>query len=107
MTVCGFHAALYGAASIASEFSSFDLSNEPGDTASDGSFALPTKIWKTTPCKVADSCWHDAMSDSAKTFDTSGKSAALLHHRAMRKTSMPCPTMGPAARLSANNPFDS
>src|SRR5712664_2557163 len=26
-------------------------------------FALPTKIWKTTPCKVADSCWHDAVSD--------------------------------------------
>src|SRR6267378_8051147 len=34
-------------------------------------FALPTKIWKTTPCKVADSCWHDAVSDSAKTFDVS------------------------------------
>jgi hypothetical protein len=31
MTVCGFHAALYGAESTASESSSIDLSNESGD----------------------------------------------------------------------------
>jgi hypothetical protein len=68
-------------------------------------FALPTKIWKTTPCKVADSCWHDAVSDSAKTFDMSGKSAALLHHRAIRKTPMLCPTMGPFGAIKRKKSF--
>src|SRR6266550_5724058 len=47
-------------------------------------FALPTEIWKTTPCKVAGSRRHDALGDGAKVFDTSGKSAALLHHHAIR-----------------------
>src|SRR6266480_2571882 len=55
-------------------------------------FAPPTEIWKTTPCKVAGGRWHDAF-DGAKVFDTSGKSAALLHHHAIRKTPMGLPNM--------------
>jgi len=35
----------------------------------------------------------DALGDAAKTFDTSGKSAALVHHRPIRKTSMALPGM--------------
>jgi hypothetical protein len=72
MTVCGFHAALYGAESTASESNSIDLSNESGDTsigrlwerarwaqermAETGTLdriAMVHEIWKTTPCKVA------------------------------------------------------
>src|SRR6266699_6867633 len=56
-------------------------------------FALPTEIWKTTPCKVAGGRWHDAF-EAAKVFDTSGKSAALLYHHAIRKTPMALPDMG-------------
>src|SRR6266550_746151 len=55
--------------------------------------ALPTEIWKTTPCKVAGSRRHDAF-EAAKVFDTSGKSAALLYHHAIRKTPMALPDMG-------------
>src|SRR5882762_11741924 len=37
----------------------------------------------------------DALSESPrKHFDTSGKSAALFHHRAICKTPWPCPTTG-------------
>src|ERR1700687_726874 len=34
----------------------------------------------------------DALSDPAKTFDTSGKSAALIHHHAICKTPMALPS---------------
>jgi hypothetical protein len=34
----------------------------------------------------------DALSDVAKTFDTSGKSEALIHHHAICKTAMALPT---------------
>jgi hypothetical protein len=41
------------------------------------------KISKTTPCKVAKRLLAlDSFGDPAKAFDTSGKSAAPLHHRA-------------------------
>jgi hypothetical protein len=50
--------------------------------------ALPTKISKTTPCKVAWCRWRGCFERSATTFDTSGKSAALFHHRAIVKR--PC-----------------
>ena len=48
---------------------------------------LPTKISKTTPCKVAwwsrPGCFGRS---PRKHFDTSGKSVALFHHRAVCKT---------------------
>jgi hypothetical protein len=46
----------------------------------------------------------DALSDPAKTFDTSGKSAALFHHHAIVKRPWPCPTTGASVRLQAKNP---
>ena len=50
-------------------------------------FSLPTKISKTTPCKVAWWSRPGCFERSArKHFDTSGKSAALFHHRAICKT---------------------
>ena len=50
-------------------------------------FPLPTKISKTTPCKVTGVAGMDAY--PRKHFDTSGKSRAPLHHRAICKTAMP------------------
>jgi len=47
----------------------------------------------------------DALSTLRKHFDTSGKSAALFHHRAICKTPWPCPTTGPSARLQAKYPY--
>jgi hypothetical protein len=44
--------------------------------------SLPTKILKTTPCKVTSCRWHGCFSPQ-KHFDTSGKSPALLQHRAV------------------------
>jgi hypothetical protein len=48
-------------------------------------FSLPTKISKTTPCKVTGGslAW---MLYPRKHFDTSGKSAAPFHHRTICKT---------------------
>jgi hypothetical protein len=48
-------------------------------------FSLPTKISKTTPCKVTGGslAW---MLYSRKHFDTSGKSAAPFYHRTICKT---------------------
>jgi hypothetical protein len=48
-------------------------------------FSLPTKISKTTPCKVTGGslAW---MLYPRKHFDMSGKSAAAFHHRAICKT---------------------
>jgi hypothetical protein len=40
-----------------------------------------------------------------KHFDTSGKSAALLHHHAISKTPMALPYKGSSARLQAKNPY--
>jgi hypothetical protein len=41
------------------------------------------KISRTTPCKVAKRLLAlDGFGDPAKAFDTSGKSAAPVHHRA-------------------------
>src|ERR1700682_2295519 len=47
--------------------------------------SLPTKISKTTPCKVTGGslAW---MLYPRKHFDMSGKSAAPFHHRAICKT---------------------
>src|SRR5712691_11825416 len=60
---------------------------------------LPTKISKTTPCKVAGGRWHGCFERiPRKHFDTSGKSAALFHHRAIKRP-WPCPTTGCSARL--------
>jgi hypothetical protein len=39
------------------------------------------KISKTTPCKVAGSSRHEVF--RKKGFDTSGKSGAFVHHRAI------------------------
>src|SRR5882724_8336090 len=65
-------------------------------------FSLPTKISKTTPCKVAWCRWHGCFERILrKHFDTSGKSAALLHHRAIKRP-WPCPT-GSSARLQAKS----
>jgi hypothetical protein len=45
------------------------------------------KISKTTPCKVAKRLLAlDGFGDPAKAFDTSGKSAASVHHRAVHMT---------------------
>jgi hypothetical protein len=63
---------------------------------------LPTKISKTTPCKVTGGRWHGCFTRE-KHFDTSGKSVAPLHHRAICKTAH-----GAAHRNcgdSALNPF--
>ena len=58
-------------------------------------FSLPTKISKTTPCKVAWCRWHGCFELSLrKHFDTSGKSGALFHHRAICKTPMALPDNG-------------
>ncbi len=46
----------------------------------EGGPPLPTKISKTTPCKVAAGRWHGRFTRQ-KQFDTSGKSAARFHHR--------------------------
>jgi hypothetical protein len=49
-------------------------------------FGSQPKISKTTPCKVAK--WLPAQALSVipkKTFDTSGKSTALLHHRTIHQ----------------------
>ena len=65
-------------------------------------FSLPTKISKTTPCKVTGGSLA-RMLYPRKHFDTSGKSAAPFHHRAICKT-----THGAAHRncgASALNPF--
>jgi hypothetical protein len=46
---------------------------------------LPTKISKTTPCKVAGGRWHGCLERILREhFDMSGKSAAPLHRRAIR-----------------------
>src|SRR3954469_5200191 len=46
--------------------------------------ALVRKISKTTPCKVA---WQSPAGAILRIpFDTSGKSPAIFHHRAIRKT---------------------
>src|SRR5947208_1701398 len=48
--------------------------------------SLPTKISKTTPCKVPDGRQHGCFwAVPPKHFDTSGKSAAQFHHRAICK----------------------
>jgi hypothetical protein len=64
-------------------------------------FSLPTKISKTTPCKVTGSL--EWMLPPRKHFDTSGKSAAPFHHRAICKTAH-----GPAQRplwpVTSQNP---
>jgi hypothetical protein len=55
----------------------------------------PAKISKTTPCKVAVGRGHGCFS-LQKHFDTSGKSPALLQHRANFDRSWPCQTGCPA-----------
>jgi hypothetical protein len=52
-------------------------------------FSLPTKISKTTPCKVAGRSLAGMLwAIPRKHSDTSGKSAALFHRRAICKTLM-------------------
>src|ERR1700682_2537636 len=57
--------------------------------------AIEHKISKTTPCKVAWCRWHGCFERILrKHFDTSGKSGALFHHRAICKTPMALPDNG-------------
>jgi hypothetical protein len=60
------------------------------------------KISKTTPCKVARR--SPASATARKHFDTSGKSPALLHHRAIVRRPSPCLAAGCSARLQADIP---
>src|ERR1700687_5458819 len=46
-----------------------------------------------------------ALSDPAKTFDTSGKSAARFHHRAICKTPMALPKNGRFGAIAVKNPY--
>ncbi len=63
-----------------------------------GALSLPTKIPKTTPCKVA---WRSpACAISRKHFDTSGKSPARLHDRGICRTPMTLPDTGLFGRQS-------
>jgi hypothetical protein len=45
----------------------------------------------------------EALSDPAKTFDTSGKSAALIHHHAICKTPMALPDNGLFGAIAGKN----
>src|SRR6266436_6084000 len=64
--------------------------------------SLPTKISKTTPCKVAGGRRHRCLELSLqKHFDTSGKSAAQLYRPAIAKRPWPCSAAGSSARLHA------
>ena len=47
----------------------------------------------------------DALSDPAKTFDTSGKSAALFHHHAICKTPMALPNNGRVSAIAGKTSF--
>src|ERR1700682_4732684 len=47
----------------------------------------------------------DALSDPAKTFDTSGKSAALFHHHAICKTPMALPNSGRFGAIAGKTSF--
>jgi hypothetical protein len=47
----------------------------------------------------------DALSDPAKMFDTSGKSAALLHHHAIRKVPMALPGNGRFGAIAGQKSF--
>jgi hypothetical protein len=81
-----------------SPFKIIGLRTAPGcgtGTAEPTWFSLPTKISKTTPCKVAWCRWHGCFERILrKHFDTSGKSGALFHHRAICKTPMALPDNG-------------
>src|SRR6266850_3157090 len=69
-------------------------------------FSLPTKISKTTPCKVAWCRWHGCFELSLrKHFDTSGKSVALFHHRAIRKCPHGPARQRPPLARQAKNPY--
>ena len=57
---------------------------------------------KTTPCKVA--WWSLACAIPRKHFDTSGKSRALFHHRAIVRRPWPCLAAGCSARSQADIP---
>jgi hypothetical protein len=63
---------------------------------------LESKISKTTPCKVA---WQSlAGAISRKTFDTSGKSTALIYRRTFWKTPLTVPNAGLLGIIAGNNP---
>jgi hypothetical protein len=47
----------------------------------------------------------DALNDPAKTFDTSGKSGALFHHRAICKTPMALSNNGRFGAIAGKKPF--
>src|SRR3984893_14798028 len=47
----------------------------------------------------------DALSDPAKTFDTSGKSAALFHYHAICKTPMDLPNNGRFGAIAGETSF--
>jgi len=47
----------------------------------------------------------DALSTLRKHFDTSGKSAALFHHRAICKTPMALPDNGLFGAIAGKNPY--
>src|SRR6266568_62844 len=61
-----------------------DAGDEAHDAVTVATTVLVPKISKTTPCKVA---WRPlACGVPRKHFDTSGKSPAIFHHRAILKT---------------------
>jgi hypothetical protein len=86
----GCHAKAHRAKGRAALHASYGPAGHPaiisGKTAARPTrFSLPTKISKTTPCKVTGGslAW---MLYPRKHFDTSGKSVAPFHHRAICKT---------------------
>jgi hypothetical protein len=62
---------------------------------------FPTKTSKTTPCKVEKAAAGEDTGDTVP-FDTSGKSAALFHHRAICKTAQAVP-IGLSARQNPDS----
>jgi hypothetical protein len=68
--------------------------------------SLPTKISKTTPCKVAGGRQHGCFELSLqKHFDTSGKSAAELYRPAICKTPMALLSSGLFGAIARKKPL--
>jgi hypothetical protein len=65
--------------------------------------ALPTKIWKTTPCTVAKWLPVQAFLLSRKTFDTSGKSGVHLHHPAICMSPTALRSSAPFATIASKD----
>ena len=71
-----------------------------------GSLSLPTKISKTTPCKVAGGRWLGCLERSRENILT--RRANQRHYSIIAQFARrpwPCPTTGSSARLQAKNPY--